>query len=229
MYFFRQFEKARLFATVIIVVGVQSSFGQENSSLRVAEGDRGSSNAVSPEVATVGQTVSYQLRDWKPMHFHDAQEAERYLRTVEQLGCVAKKTQHGGHIDVQYHCQEWKSISLDNPEAAQQWRDWLVTAGFDVFWPRVDATFSNGPEAVQFRQLEYKTIHGDGSAEQSQFVETLKKLGCDVRAIEHNSHADIRYRAPTWTTIRFADQTEAKKWREWLVTQGFETKSEAGN
>lgn len=213
---------AGAFATVFVFLSGQIGFGQDDSGVRVAEGNRDSSKLAPPENAVISNTVSFQLSDWKAMHFHDAQEAEKHLKIVEQLGCVAKKSQHGGHIDVRYHCQEWKSIALDNAESAKQWNHWLVSAGFDVYWPQVDAAFSSGTEAVQFRLAETKTLHGDGSLEQNQYLETLKKLGCDVRTIEHNGHSDIRFRAPTWTTIRFADEAAAAQWREWLVANEFE-------
>jgi hypothetical protein len=88
----------------------------------------------------------------------------------------------------------------------------------------VDAAFSSGEKAVQFRLVEFKSIHGDGSPEQSQFIDTLKKVGCDVRVMDHNGHTDFRFRAPTWCTIRVADEAAAKQWSEWLNAQGFEAK-----
>ncbi len=62
----------------------------------------------------------------------------------------------------------------------------------------------------------------DGSPEQVQFIETLKKVGCDVRVMEHGGHSDIRFRAPTWCTIHVADEAAANQWKEWIETQGFE-------
>lgn len=213
-----------LFVAAILAFDVHACFAQDDASVRNDASKGDSSKLASHETTPSKESISFQLRDWKQMHFHDAQEAEKHLKIVEQLGCVAKKSQHGGHIDVRYHCQEWKSVSLESPEAVQQWHDWLVSAGFDVFRPRVDAAFSSGEKAVQFRLVEFKALHGDGTPEQNQFIDTLKKIGCDVRVIDHNGHADIRFRAPTWCTIRVADEAAANQWNEWLTTQGFEAK-----
>lgn len=209
---------------VVLAAGAQACFAQDTTGTKNEMDNRSSSKLASHEKSPAGEAISFQLRDWKQMHFHNAQEAEKHLKTVEQLGCVAKKDQHGDHIDVRYHCLEWKSITLETQDAAKQWHDWLVSAGFDVFRPNVDPTFATGAESVQFRLTEFKAVHGDGSAEQQQFVDTLKKVGCDVRVTDHNGHSDIRFRAPTWCTIRVADEAAANQWREWLTSQGFEAK-----
>lgn len=217
-----------LVAAAIVLVGAQVCFAQDGLGVGKDSISRGSSKLASHEKTPVGVSISYQLLDWKQMHFHDAQQAEKHLKSVEQLGCVAKKSQHGGHIDVRYHCQEWRSITLANAEDAKQWYDWLQSAGFDVFRPEADPSFSKGTDAVQFKLADYKSVHGDGSPEQSQFVDTLKKIGCDVRELEHNGHSDIRYRAPTWCTIRVADASAANDWLEWLTSQGFDARLSDG-
>ncbi len=224
MIMFQSWKKRGLFVAAIVVVGVHTCFAQDEAGVKNGGDNLASSKLASHETKPAAELVSFQLRDWKQMHFDDPQQADKHLKTVEQLGCVAKKSQHGGHTDVRYHCQEWKSITLDNAESAKQWNDWLVSAGFDVFRPRVDAAFSSGEKAVQFRLVEFKALHGDGTPEQNQFIDTLKKIGCDVRVIDHNGHADIRFRAPTWCTIRVADEAAANQWNEWLTTQGFEAK-----
>lgn len=224
MSLFQAWKQRGVLVVAIAFAGAQAAYAQDISGIGKEPDNRGSSKLASHEKAPAEESISFRLPDWKQMHFHDAQEAEKHLNAVEQLGCVVKKSQHGDHIDVRYHCQEWKSMTLENAEAAKQWNDWLVSAGFDVFSPRVDAAFSSGEAAVQFRLAEFKSLHGDGSAEQNQFVETLKKVGCDVRVTEHGNHSDIRFRAPTWCKICVADEAAANQWVEWFKTQGFEAK-----
>jgi hypothetical protein len=88
----------------------------------------------------------------------------------------------------------------------------------------MDPSFSQGAEGIDFRLADWKTIHGDGSPAQTQFIDTLKKLGCDVRIVEHEGHSDIRFRAPIWCVIRVADQAAANQWMEWFKAQGFESR-----
>jgi hypothetical protein len=215
----------RVFTFVAIVAwALSTNLAQVDQSSVNADENPGSAKLASHEPENSKQTISFQLRDWKAMHFHTPEDAQKHLETVEQLGCVAKQSQHGGHIDVRYHCQEWKSISVEKAETAQQWQAWLEWAGFDVFRMQRDPSFSQGSEGVEFRLADWKTIHGNGSPEQNQFTETLKKIGCDVRITEHNGHSDIRFRAPIWCEIRIADPAAANQWQEWFKAQGFETR-----
>ncbi len=208
----------------LFVVGIGAGFAQDETKRTKAEENQGSAKLASLDRTAAKQTISYQLLDWKGMHFHDSAQAQKHLEIVKKLGCVAKSGQHSGHIDVKYHCQEWKSISLDNAESAHQWQTWLQSAGFDVFRQQIDPSFSQGAEGIEFRLSDWKTIHGDGSAEQAKFIDTLKKVGCDVRVVEHGDHSDIRFRAPTWCEIRIADQAAANQWTEWFKSQGFVTR-----
>jgi hypothetical protein len=208
----------------IFAVGISAGFAQDETDRTKAEKNQGSATLASLERTAAKHTIAYQLRDWKGMHFHDAALAQKHLDTVKQLGCVAKSGQHSGHIDVKYHCQEWKSISVDGADKAQQWQTWLVSAGFDVFCQQVDPSFSQGAEGIEFRLADWKTIHGDGSPEQTQFIDTLRKMGCDVRVVEHNGHSDVRFRAPIWCVIRVADQAAANQWMDWFKAQSFEAR-----
>lgn len=216
----------RVFVCLAMVAGgISGGFTQDGTSPVRSEENQGAAKLASLERTTSKATVSFQLRDWKAMHFHDSAQAQKHLEAVQKLGCVAKQSQHGGHIDVRYHCQEWKSISVDNPDIAKQWQDWLLSAGFDVFRPQTDPSFSQGAEGIEFRLADWKSFHGDDSAEQARFIDTLKKVGCDVRVNEHDGHSDIRFRAPIWCVIRIADQAAANQWMEWFKAQGFETRA----
>jgi hypothetical protein len=61
---------------------------------------------------------------------------------------------------------------------------------------------------------------------EKQFVETLKKLGVEVRIDQHDGHSDIAFRAPTWRDVHLADHAAADQLMGWLKQQGFETQHE---
>jgi hypothetical protein len=172
------------------------------------------------------ETLAFRLADWKQLHFDDSTKAQQHVETVTKLGCEVKQGNHAGHIDVGYRCAEWKSIELENHDLAQQWQGWLEAAGFDVSHGHLDNGFSEGPEVVKFRLTEWKSLHGEGTPGEQTFIDTLKKVGCDVRVAEHKGHSDIRFRAPMWRDIHVADHAAANQWTEWFKANGFETSHE---
>ncbi|WP_459555847.1 hypothetical protein [Lacunimicrobium album] len=173
-----------------------------------------------------GETLGFQLADWKEAHFDDPAKAEQHFQTLKKLGCEVEKGGHAGHIDVRYRVKEWKTLNVASHDLAHQWEGWLKGAGFDVFHGHKDAAFSQGPEAVEFRLVTWKTIHSNGGNEQAQIVDTLKKVGCEVKVDQHDGHTDIKYRSPVWTDIHLADHPTAEKWMGWLKANGFETQHE---
>ncbi len=172
------------------------------------------------------ETLAFRLADWKQFHFDDPAKAQQHLETVNKLGCEAKQDSHSGHIDVTYRCTEWKTIDVANHDLAHQWQGWLEAAGFDVSHGHVDAKFVQGTEAVKFRMVEWKSLHGNGTPDEQKFIDTLKGVGCDVRVAEHDGHSDIRFRAPIWCDILVADHATANQWMEWFKANGFETRHE---
>lgn len=200
-------------------------WGEERDSgeqtLRATKSDN-SANA-SSQTAAREQRIAFSLAKWKTLHFHDSTKAEQFLASATKLGCEVKQENHDGHIDVKYRCAEWKELMFTDANAADQWEQWLSSAGFDLSRTTVFAAFKEGAEEIEFRLVPWKTIHGQGPSEDQKMVEQLKQIGCEVRVIAHGNHNDIRYRAPTWRSIRVADSVQATQYATWLTARGFET------
>jgi len=171
-----------------------------------------------------GESLAFFLPEWKSMHFDDPNVAAQHAETVQKLGCEVKQDNHAGHIDVSYRCAAWRSLDIASHELADQWGQWLASSGFDVSHSHTDPVFAEGPEAVGFRMLEWKNLHGNGSPEETQFIEQLKRVGCEVRIDQHKDHSGFYFRAPTWRDIHLADHATAEQWVAWLKQNGFETK-----
>lgn len=173
-----------------------------------------------------GETLAFQLPQWKAMHFDDAAKATQHMETVKKLGCEVKQGNHAGHIDVSYRCPEWKTMAVKDHAMADQWSGWLKASGFDVSHSHSDPAFAEGPEAVEFRMVKWKQIHGNGSPQEAQMLDQLKKVGAEVVVENHGNHSDIKFRAPTWRDVHFADHGTADQWMGWLKQNGFETRHE---
>ena len=99
---------------------------------------------------------------------------------------------------------------------AEQWLGWLKGSGFDVSHGHVDASYAEGKESVEFRLIKWKSVHGNGSEQEKQFVDTLTRLGVEVAAEKHGNHSDIRYRSPVWRDVHVADHAAAEQLMAWL-------------
>ena len=172
------------------------------------------------------EVIAFRMRDWKELHFNDPQKAEGHVQALRRLGCEARLDQHAGHTDVVFRNVEWKQITVESHAAAGRWEQWLKNSGFDVWHGHIDERLLHGPEAVEFRQTEWKTLHFDGerARDQQQITTALKQLGCDVRQERHGDHDDVTFRCPVWSTIRVEDHTTAERWMTWLKGAGFENR-----
>lgn len=168
--------------------------------------------------------VAYYLPVWKTLHLHDAAKAKEQLTNLKKLGCVTQQRAHAGHLDVSFRCNEWKSLAFEDQALAEGWVRWLDANGFDTSLTKLDTVFTVGAEAIQFRLVPWKRIHGDGSTGEAELIRNLQKLGVEVVVEEHGNHNDISFRAPTWRSIRLADPSQADQWTAWLMQMGFETK-----
>jgi len=81
----------------------------------------------------------------------------------------------------------------------------------------------HGGESLAFVLPEWKTMHFDDATKAGQHLETVKKMGCEVK---QGNHSDIRFRAPTWRDIHVADHASADQWKKWLKQTGFEARHE---
>lgn len=168
------------------------------------------------------ETLAFCLTDWKTLHFDDANKAQQHLDMVKKLGCEVKQGKHSGHIDVSYRCPNWKSMQVETHKLAEQWLGWLKGSGFDVSHGHVAPAYSSGKEMVEFRLVKWKSIHGNGSAQEKQLVDALTALGVEVVKENHGNHSDIRYRSPVWRDVHVADHAAADKLMAWLKQSGFE-------
>ena len=209
--------------TLLFVSGVIATTGSKAMAQTLEHDHEGHSHGDHSHSA---ETLAFQLTEWKTMHFDDAQKAAQHAETVKKLGCEVKQGSHSGHIDLSYRCADWKTLEVVDHKLADQWSSWLAASGFDVSHSHTDAAFALGPEAVEFRLVAWKQIHGKGSPEEAQMIEQLKKIGCDVVVEKHQGHSDIRFRAPTWRDIHLADHAAADQWTNWLKQNGFEARHE---
>ena len=173
-----------------------------------------------------GETLAFYLPEWKSQHVDDANKAAQLAATLKKLGCEVKQDSHAGHNDVSYRQAKWTEMKVKDHKMAEQWAGFLAKSGFDVSHAHPDPAYAKGPEAVEFRMVKWKRMHGDGSANEKQMIETLKKLGAEVRVDQHDDHSDIAFRAPTWRDVHLADHAAADQLMGWLKQQGFETQHE---
>ena len=183
----------------------------------------GSTNA---DGHTHPEVLAYRLTGTKELHYDSTAQAEQQLKIFRRLGCEAQLESHAGHADVVLRSPQWRRITVKGHAAASKWEKWLATAGFDTWHGHIDERLLHGPEAVDFRQKEWKTLHFDGAraADRPQITRALKQLGCQVREERHGDHADVTFRCPVWSTIRVADHTSAERWLSWMKGAGFETR-----
>ncbi len=173
-----------------------------------------------------GETLAFYLPEWKSMHFDDAGKATQHAAIAKKLGCEVKQASHAGHSDVTYRAAQWREMSVKDHTMAEQWSGWLKNAGFDVSHSHADSSYAKGPEVVEFRMVQWKQIHGDGSGKEKQMIDTLKKLGTEVRVDQHAGHSDVKFRAPTWRDVHVADHATADQLTGWLKQNGFEAQHE---
>lgn len=78
------------------------------------------------------EVVSFRLAAWKTQHMNDAKAAASMVETLKNIGCEARQSNHGNHIDVSYRCTTWKSIALKTHTDAHRWENWLKQRGFET-------------------------------------------------------------------------------------------------
>ena len=173
-----------------------------------------------------GEVLAFHLPAWKSMHFDVANKAAQHAATVKKLGCEVKQDNHAGHIDVTYRSANWRSMQVKNHQLADQWSKWLAASGFDVSHGHSDPAYTKGSEAVEFRLVNWKELHGDGSPNEAAFIDQMRRIGCDVRVNKHDGHSDIKFRAPTWRDVHLASHDDADRLMGWLKQYGFEVRHE---
>lgn len=82
---------------------------------------------------------------------------------------------------------------------------------------------ASAAEIVRYQCETWKAKHVHEAEKADTITTTLKKLGCDVKSVEHNGHTDVRYRCEKWRELRLKTHDEAVKWEKWFQEYGFKT------
>lgn len=77
--------------------------------------------------------------------------------------------------------------------------------------------------SVAYRAAKERTTHFDDSATARQFVEAVRKLGCEASIDDHGNHLDVSFRLAEWKSITLKTEKLAHQWEDWLKKNGFET------
>lgn len=171
------------------------------------------------------EVIAIHLPGGKELPFTDLELAQQHLRAVEALGCEASLATEGDVTTVTYRCDEWKTITVANHELAEQWMAWMKAAGFDTSHGHVDPVMLMGPEIVEFRLIEWKTVHVEAT-EVERVVASLEQIGCEVQQSEDGDHIDITFRSPIWREVHLPNHPAAEQWIAFFETYGFEVRHE---
>lgn len=156
-------------------------------------------------------------------HFNTEKEAADTEKTLKQLGCETKRSQHDGHIDLSYECKFWKTMNLKDQAESEKWNKWLASKGFVV----IDNTpAKTHKETVKYQVKDWRTLHFNDSTVAKAHVEMFKMLGCEVKADKHNGHEDVQFRCTSWQEIGVPNHPIAHAWMGELKKLGFATMHE---
>lgn len=78
------------------------------------------------------EIVAFRLPAGKSGHFDSAAQADGLADTLRMIGCEVKQDSHGGHYDVAYSCNQWRTIGFESHDVAHNWEKWLKTNGFET-------------------------------------------------------------------------------------------------
>lgn len=153
-------------------------------------------------------------------HFNTDKEVSEMEKTLKQLGCETKRSQHNGHIDLSYECKFWKTLNLKDQAEADKWNKWLSSKGFVVLDNTPAKTHK---ETVKYQVKDWRTMHFNDSTVAKAHVEMFKMLGCEVTTAQHNGHEDVKFRCTTWQEIGVPSHAIAHAWMGELKKLGFAT------
>lgn len=78
------------------------------------------------------EIVAFRLPAAKSGHFDSSAQAEGLADTLRMIGCEVKQDSHGGHYDVAFSCNQWRTIGFESHEVAHNWEKWLKANGFET-------------------------------------------------------------------------------------------------
>ena len=90
----------------------------------------------------------------------------------------------------------------------------------------VGTAYGESIERVEFRLMNWKSLHFDDAAQAKEYYDTFKNIGCECKQESHGNHTDVTFRAPKWRALNLKSHAEAHKWEAFLKKAGFETKHE---
>ncbi|MAI31680.1 MAG: hypothetical protein CBE00_03530 [Planctomycetaceae bacterium TMED240] len=84
-------------------------------------------------------------------------------------------------------------------------------------------TFALADEIVRYQLTEWKAKHIHDAKKADTIMQTLKKLGCELKKNQHNGHIDVKYRCVKWHELKLNSHADAHKWEKWLKEFNFKT------
>ncbi len=176
----------------------------------------------SVSAAESGESVAYRAKEWKSLHVENEADVQRTIDMLKKLGCETRLDQHNGHSDVTFRSPEWKEVTLDSHENADQWEQWLTRNGFQTLHGH-DHVSNRDAIVVQYGQTEWQAQHFEDERQAAEFMAMCKGLGCDVRKDAHSGHIDVTYRCTSRRNLTCVDHEDAHTLQAWLEKKGFET------
>lgn len=176
----------------------------------------------SVSAAESGESVAYRAKEWKSLHVENEADVQRTIDMLKKLGCETRLDQHNGHSDVTFRSPEWKEVTLDSHENADQWEQWLTRNGFQTLHGH-DHVSNRDAIVVQYGQTEWQAQHFEDERQAAEFMAMCKGLGCDVRKDAHSGHIDVTYRCTSRRNLTCVDHEDAHSLQAWLEKKGFQT------
>lgn len=196
----------------MLLLPAGSSLGQQTETAPIV-----SANAAA-------KIIGFRTTEWQTIHASSAADAEQTIATLSKLGCEVKTEQHGDHVDIQFHCPQWRSMKLGTDMLVNQWSDWCLTQGLETVI--VNPPTNRNKPTVRYRLVDARTVHLHDADKARQIINTLTLIGCEITNRDHNGHIDATFRCPEWKTIELATEDQAHAWQRWLKESGFECQHE---
>ena len=73
-----------------------------------------------------------------------------------------------------------------------------------------------------YRMQAWKTDHMHDAQAAATQVQTLRKLGCEVKSAQHDGHSDVQFRTVYWKSLALDAPQQLEQWKAWLQAAGFE-------
>lgn len=81
---------------------------------------------------------------------------------------------------------------------------------------------TEGKFILGFRMIDWKAKHIHDAKAAASYADTLRKLGCEVKTIDHDGHADVQCRTVYWKSLALDTPEQVSQWQTWLEQAGFD-------